>query len=205
MTHKQIEILSSDALNKEISAIGKVGAKLNLRIQIAAINAIWYSVQHGDIGFGQRLVLAMNAGQRKNSLVAFLEKHGKFQWNKEEKNLIYRKRDDLNADAVLEITEFWHDAIKESDIKSMFDFDEEANRFLKKLEKQLKTPNATIKGSSLYDYMAEAYAKYHADQLEVDEEIEEESEEFSASALRELKALIAEGANEERQPMRMAA
>lgn len=174
MTQKQFIPMESNLLNKEIQAIGKTGAKLNVRIQIAALNACWYSIQHGDIGFGQRLLLSLSAGHRKNSLVAFFEKHGKFQWNKELKSLVFRKREDVNIDSIAEVTEQWHEALKEPEIKSAFDFDEDAAKFLKRMEKAIKQDNAVIKNVGLYDAIAEAVAKYHADQIDLSNEEDEE-------------------------------
>lgn len=192
-------LLGANELNKEITSIGQVGNKLNVRIQQAALNAIHYSIAHGDIGFGQRLLLALTAGHRKNSLVAFLEKHGKFQWDKESKQLIFRKRDDLVADKVAEITEQWYEAMKEPEVKSMFDFEEEAARFLKRLEKELKM-DATIKGKGMYDYVSAAIAQYHADQIK-DQEVADEIAELMQVALEADEGLV----ESTRQPLAMAA
>lgn len=174
MKKQQFVLLGAAELNKEITSIGQVGNKLNIRIQHAALNAIHYSIAHGDIGFGQRLLLALTAGHRKNALVAFLEKHGKFQWDKESKQLVFRKRDDLHADKVADITDYWHEALKEPEVKSMYDFEEEAARFLKRLEKEMKA-DATIKGKDMYDYISAAIAQYHQDQVAEQKTVEEEA------------------------------
>ena len=169
MTNKQTFVpMEQSALNKEITSIAKTGNRLNTRIQHAALNAIFYSIQHGDIGFGQRLVLALNNGQRKNSLVAFLEKHGKFQWSKENKSLVFKKRDDLTVESIAEIKEHWFEAIKAPEPKSMYDFEDEVNRFLKKMEKAV-TDKATIKHVEIMDYVNAAIAQYHEDQLKLQE------------------------------------
>ena len=198
-TKKQFIPLSANELNAEITSIGKLGAKLNTRIQIAALNAIHYSVAHGDIGFGQRLILAMNNGLRKNSLVAFLEKHGKFMWNKEEKAIVYRKRDDVTVETVAEISDHWTDAIKAKEPVSMYDFEEEAQRFLKKLEKQLQS-TAQIKGASLFDYVSQAIAQYHQDTLEVTEPVVDEEQE-AIDIINETESII----ESSRKPMALAA
>lgn len=169
MANKQTFVpMEQSALNKEITSIAKTGNRLNVRIQHAALNAIFYSIQHGDIGFGQRLVLALNNGQRKNSLVAFLEKHGKFQWSKEQKSLVFKKRDDLTVESLAEIKEHWFDAIKAPEPKSMYDFEDEVNRFIKKMEKAV-TDKATIKHVEIMDYVNAAIAQYHEDQLKLQE------------------------------------
>lgn len=201
MAQNKFVPMQAAELNKEIIAIGKVGAKLNTRIQLAAINAIHYSVVHGDIGFGQRLVLAMNNGLRKNSLIAFLEKHGKFMWSKEEKSLIFKKRDDVDAETVTKISEHWSEALKEKEPVSMYDFELEAQNFLKKLEKQLKS-NAQIKGASLFDYVSNAIAQYHQDTLE------ETTSNNDVDPIEEATAIIAETEaiiESSRHPMQLAA
>lgn len=167
MTNKQTFVpMEQSALNKEITSIAKTGNRLNVRIQHAALNAIFYSIQHGDIGFGQRLVLALNNGQRKNSLVAFLEKHGKFAWSKENKSLVFKKRDDLTVESIDEIKEQWFEAIKAPEPKSMYDFEDEVNRFIKKMEKAV-TDKATIKHVEIMDYVHAAITQYHEDQLKL--------------------------------------
>ena len=167
MTNKQTFVpMEQSALNKEITSIAKTGNRLNVRIQHAALNAIFYSIQHGDIGFGQRLVLALNNGQRKNSLVAFLEKHGKFAWSKENKSLVFKKRDDLTVESIDEIKEQWFEAIKAPEPKSMYDFEDEVNRLIKKMEKAV-TDKATIKHVEIMDYVHAAITQYHEDQLKL--------------------------------------
>lgn len=188
MANKQTFIpMEQTALNKEITSIAKTGNRLNVRIQHAALNAIFYSIQHGDIGFGQRLVLALNNGQRKNSLVAFLEKYGKFQWSKEQKSLIFKKRDDLTVESISEIKEHWFEAIKAPEPKSMYDFEDEVNRFLKKMEKAV-TDKATIKHVEIMDYVHAAIAQYHEDQLKKEEL--EAAEELSDEEQTELAELL---------------
>lgn len=161
-------------LNKEIASISKVGAKLNIRIQVAALNAIFYSIQHGDVDVARRLYLAMNAGQRRNSLVAFLEKHGKIQWNSELKQLDFKKRDDLAVESIDTIAEQWHEAMKEPTIKSTYDFDDDAAKFIKRMEKAINA-KAAIKNVELFDYIQEAVAKYHAEFIAaLPDDVEEE-------------------------------
>jgi hypothetical protein len=165
---KQFVAMPKAELAKEITSIAKTGNRLNTRIQLAAMNAIYYSIQEGYIQYGQNLVMALNNGQRKNSLVAFLEKHGKFQWSKENKSLVFKKRDDLSVESIAEIKEHWFEAIKAPEPKSMYDFEDEVNRFIKKMEKAV-TDKATIKHVEIMDYVHAAIAQYHEDQLKTEE------------------------------------
>ncbi len=191
MTNKEHFVPMEQALlNKEITSIGKTGNRLNVRIQHAALNAVFYSIQHGDIGFGQRLVMALNNGQRKNSLVAFLEKYGKFQWSKEQKSLIFRKRDDLTIESINEIDEKWWDTIKAPEPKSMYDFEDDVSKFIKRMEKAV-VEKATIKHIEVMDYIKAAIDQYHADQIKHDEA------EFDDDDLAETAALLAQVVEEE--------
>lgn len=184
-------VMAASALDKEIKSIGVAGNKLNTRIQIAACNAIHYSIAHGDVGFGQRLVLALNNGQRKNSLVAFLEKFGKFQWNKEEKSLVYRKRDELKAEDATTLVETidvpWFEVLKAPEVKSMYDFDDGFSRFLKQAKKMAENPDVVFKGG---EHMSAMLAYYN--QLVAAEAIEKENEEstFTPEELEETAALM---------------
>ena len=185
MTNKQSFVPMAQAeLNKEITSIGKTGNRLNVRIQHAALNAIFYSIQHGDIGFGQRLVMALNNGQRKNSLVAFLEKYGKFQWSKETRSLIFKKRDNLLVESIDTIEERWFDTIKAPEPKSMYDFEEDVSKFIKRMEKAV-TDNATIKHIEVMDYIKAAIDQYHSD---MDKEAEDDA--FTDEEVAETAALM---------------
>lgn len=168
MSKQQFAPMAKQELAKEITSIAKTGNRLNVRIQVAALNAIYYSIAEGYIQYGQNLVLALNNGQRKNSLVAFLEKHGKFAWSKENKSLVFKKRDDLTVDSIAEIKEHWFEAIKAPEPKSMYDFEDEVNRFIKKMKKAV-TDKATIKHVEIMDYVNAAIAQYHEDQLKLQE------------------------------------
>lgn len=201
---KQFVPMSKDALVKEINRIGKVGNKLNLAIQIAACNAVFYSITEDYIQYGQNLIMAMNAGQRKTSLVAFLEKYGKFQWSKEQKSLVFKKRDDLTVESVDAIAERWFEVLKEPEIKSMYDFEEDVSKFIKRMEKAV-TEKATIKHIELMDYIKAAVDQYHAAQVIA--EPEEEDVVFTEEDQLETAELLQAALSEEpvRQSMRRAA
>lgn len=184
---KQFAPMAKAELAKEITSIGKTGNRLNQRIQAAAMNAIFYSITEGYIQYGQNLVMAMTPGQRKNSLVAFLEKHGKFAWSKETKSLVFKKRDELTVESLDTLTEHWYETIKAPEPKSMYDFEDEVNRFLKKMEKAV-TEKATIKHIEVMDYVHAAIAQYHEDQLKLQDA--EEAAEFGDEEQTELAELM---------------
>lgn len=63
------------ALNKEIAAIKTAGAKLDARIQIAAVAVLEHFAQYHDNGLVNRLYHAMPAGSRKSALTSWLLTH----------------------------------------------------------------------------------------------------------------------------------
>lgn len=165
MENLQFKPMNSAELDKEIKSIDKAGNNLNKRIQAVALNALWYVNKHGDIGFANRLMLAMNSGQRRQSMVVFLETHGKLEWNGTDKAFVFRKRDDVNENTVATINEFWYDALKEPPIRSSVDFEDKVHKFIKSLERDINNSKVVVEHSSLYDYMAKAYSEYQADQI----------------------------------------
>lgn len=181
-------------LAKEITSIGKVGNKLNMRIQIAALNAVYYSIAEGYIQYGDNLVMSLTNGHRKNTLVAFLEKFGKFQWSKEKKSFVFRKRDELTLESVSEISEQWYDTIKAPEPVSSIDVESKFESWLKNITKQADEA-LNPQHKDLLIVLAKAHADWHEAQaeLESDDEVTEE-----ISSLMELAV------NSERKELRAA-
>ena len=63
------------ALNKEIANIKTAGAKLDTRIQTAAVGVLEHFAEHKDTGLVNRLYHAMSAGSRKSALASWLLTH----------------------------------------------------------------------------------------------------------------------------------
>lgn len=191
---KQFVPMAKADLAKEITSIGKVGNKLNMRIQIAALNAVYYSIAEGYIQYGDNLVMSLTNGHRKNTLVAFLEKFGKFQWSKEKKSFVFRKRDELTLESVSEISEQWYDTIKAPEPVSSIDVESKFEHWLKTITKQSNEATNT-QHKELLAVLAKAHADWHEAQieLEADDEVTEE-----ISSLMELAV------NSERKELRAA-
>jgi hypothetical protein len=151
-------------LTKEIASIGRAGVKLTRMIQDAAVNAIGYSLVHGDITIGQRLFEACPKGVRRNSLVAYLEKFGAFQWDAKSKSLRHRKTE-------IEFTEqyeqdlmntAWDDAKPEPEIVSVYDVQKEFDKFIKRMEKLRQDAEITLHHKALLDSLQETSSQYNA-------------------------------------------
>ena len=105
-------------------------------------------------------------GVRRQSLVAFLEKHGNFAWSKDEKCFKFfkglgepRKFDET---ALLAIN--WASATKET-IVSSYDLETIMTKAIKAMEKAFKEhekSGVAIENSEVYDYLVGARDSYNA-------------------------------------------
>lgn len=158
-------LLSTTELTSKINHIKKSASELQSDIQLAAVNAVGYSIEYGDITIGQKLFDALPSGVRRASLVAFLEKHGNFAYISEEKRFAHYKNDERKFDEVALLAMPWSSAKKEV-IVSSYDFDDMFTKFMAKMESAFKKHNesgVTIKNSDIYDYLARARDSYNTD------------------------------------------
>lgn len=160
-------LLSTSELTTKINAIKKSASELQSEIQLAAVNAVGYSIEHGDITIGQKLFDALPNGVRRASLVAFFEKHGNFAYLKEEKRFAHYKNDERAFDEVALLATPWASAKKEV-IVSEYDLDDMFNKFMKRMEtafKQHESSGVKIKNSEVYDYLVQARDSYNSDKV----------------------------------------
>lgn len=92
------------ALNKEIAAIKVAGAKLDARIQAAAVGVLEHFAEHKDNGLVNRLYHAMPAGGRKSALTSWLLTHCAVSANtdkatKQEQPFVYDRTKKTNPEA----------------------------------------------------------------------------------------------------------
>lgn len=189
------------ALAKEINAIGRDGNRLNHRIQLAALNAIHYSIAEGYVQYASNLVTALTNTARKQALVTFLEKHGKVQWSKAQKEFIFRKRDDVTIDSVGAIEDQWYDEKKPPELRSSLDIEESFEKWLKRMEAEALKMNAAHKAVKHMEWLkavAEFHAQWHREQIEAD--LHEQPEE----AQPDVKAAL-EGKPQRHREIRKAA
>lgn len=160
-------LLNAKDLDSKISAIGKSAGELQSEIQIAAVNAIGYSVEHGDIRFGQKLFDVLPSSVRRASLVAFLEKHGNFAYLKEDKKFAFFKAQSAYDETLLLATP-WASAKKEV-IVSEYDLDALFTQFLKKIDgiyKKAEDGSVKIKNGGVYDVLQAARDEWNQDQYQ---------------------------------------
>lgn len=157
-------LLNAKELESKIATIGKTAGELQSEIQIAAVNAIGYSIEHGDIRFGQKLFDVLPSGVRRSSLVAFLEKYGNFCYLSEEKKFAFYKAQD-SFDEVALLATSWASA-KSENIVSEYDVQKMFDNFMKRVESAIKKSgdgSVKVLNTSLYDYLQEAQDRHNAE------------------------------------------
>lgn len=181
-------------LAKEITSIGKTGNKLNIRIQIAALNAVYYSIAEGYIQYGDNLVTSLTNGHRKNTLVAFLEKFGQFQWSKEKKGFNFKKRTELTLESIDSISEQWYETIKAPDVISSIDVESKFEQWLKTMNKQAAEVT-NVQHKELIAVLAKAHADWHEAQALLEDDDD---------SVEEIKSLMELAVNADRKELRAA-
>lgn len=179
-------MLSKSDTLKLISSINKRGKALDSDIQLAGLSAIYYSICHGDVTVGQKLIENFPQGSRKAAVVSFLETYGQFE--AKGKSLVYRAKvfqdEDKNPVTMLEQPELceaycndikvqWT-ALKPEKVVSLFDCLDQTKAFIARMEKAIKEGKA--QHSEIYDAMATAYNSF------LEEHTEDEEQEGSHAA-----------------------
>ena len=158
-------LMDKASIDKAIGKLGRTLVTVRKDIQALAITAIGYSLVHGDVTIGQRLLEAMTKSVRKDSLVAFFEAHGAFAWSKTEKKLVHFKRKGVAFDAdyvaMLE-GQMWDEAKREPEVVSVYVVHAEFDKFLNRLGKLAKDPSLTLRNKELFEQLEQFSAKYHA-------------------------------------------
>lgn len=132
------------ALNKEIAAIKTAGAKLDARIQTAAVAVLEHFAQHHDNGLVNRLYHAMPAGSRKAALASWLLTHCAVSANtdkatKQEQPFVYDRTKKTDPEAGEADPWYSHKPDKAPD--EVFDLQKAVRALLAKASKA-----ATLKG-----------------------------------------------------------
>ena len=126
------------SLNKEIAAIKTAGAKLDSRIQTAAVGVLEHFAEHKDNGLVNRLYHAMPAGSRKSALTSWLLAHCAVSANtdkatKQEQPFVYdrNKKTDPEAGGA----DPWYSHKPEKAPDEVFDLQKAVRALLSKAEK----------------------------------------------------------------------
>jgi hypothetical protein len=149
---------STQDLNKKIASIGRAGERLRKDIQSVAVQAIGYSIEHGDVTIGQRLYDALGTSMRRQALVTFFEKNGQFCWSSVEKKFVFFKVEGIKFDEKMLMATPWNEAKKET-IVSELDVADLVARLIKKVEAGIEK-KLDVKHSALIDDIKIAYSQY---------------------------------------------
>lgn len=126
-------IVGAANINKEIGLIKTAGAKLDERIQTAAMSVISHSHQHGDVTVVNALFLALPKGARAKALAEWLLANGNVQKNTDKASaklapFSYAKDRTAGTPEALEVVlqkaaeTPWYKFAPEPKVVDMFDF-----------------------------------------------------------------------------------
>jgi hypothetical protein len=151
------QILSKDDTLSLIKSVKGRAGRLDTDLQKVAVMCIVYANVHGDVTIAQAALESLGKGQRKPSFVAYLEQHGKMQFDGKTKTIVYRKRDDVATDvgSVVEALAdtHWVDAKKDPEIQSMYDVEAMVAALVKRIEKLAAVEGTTIKSIEKLDVL----------------------------------------------------
>lgn len=130
-------ITDVSALGKLIDAIKKAGTKLDNDIHVAAVSALARLADHGDIGYCNRLYLALPKGVRKAAMTSWLLAYGSLKANtdtatKAETPFVFTKDKACNvADGMADP---WYDHKPDQKPDEVFDLQAALQAVLKKAQ-----------------------------------------------------------------------
>ena len=155
---------SAQELGKLITAIGRIGKKTDAMIQTAAVHAVGYTVEHGDIRYANQLLSNLPEGSRRAAFVAFMEHNGCVAYMTTEKQFKYFERKGIEFDAeALEFGKKWYEFKKEN-IVSMYDVSKLVDSLIKKIERGIEK-GMKIENAALLDEIKLASAAFHSDAI----------------------------------------
>lgn len=126
------------SLNKELASIKAAGAKLDSRIQDAAVAVLYHFAKNQDNGLVNRLYMALPAGARKTAMTSWLLAHCAVVANtdkatKNEQPFVYAKNKTTNPEAGAADPWYKHKADKAPD--EVFDLQKAVRALLAKAGK----------------------------------------------------------------------
>ncbi len=158
---------------KQIQArIGKIGraiATLTKDVQETAVEITFHALAHGDVTLADELISALGKVARRQSLLAWFEKHGPFVFLSSTKKfgLDKERAKELRKADPKELREKlmalpWQEAQPEPELASTLDCSEAVDKFLKRLHKQVQEGTMEIRNRDLLDRLEQVTAEWHA-------------------------------------------
>jgi hypothetical protein len=127
-------------LDKLIKSIASAGTRLDQQIQLAGLSCLDHLKKHGDVGFVNRLYLALSKGARKAAMSSWLLTHGSLvanaDANKKEMPFKFTKDKGTNVEAAA--ADPWYDHKPDAAPDEVFDLAKAIEGIIKKAKgKQL--------------------------------------------------------------------
>lgn len=159
-----INLISSDDLVKLIASVKTSGAKFDALVQKAAVQCVAQSIVHSNVTPANDLFNALPKGARRDSLVAWFERHGNFAWMKAERKLVFYKaheKDAWNADFSIDVSSnMWTTGTKAPEPKSAYDLEDEFGKVFDRLGKIMSDSTKNVEHRDLYAKMKAVYNQY---------------------------------------------
>jgi hypothetical protein len=166
------QLLSTNELHAALKAITKSVAATRQRVQSMAEQAVAYSIVHGDVSVGNKLLEAVgvNKSLRRDSLVAYLEKFGNFAYLKAEKKLAFFLNTQTgctngvitDAHYALITSSKWDEAKREAEIVSKYDMEAEVRKFIDRMHKLARDGNITIEHPEALAAVEQSFVRWSA-------------------------------------------
>lgn len=155
--------ITAEAFAKLCDAVMRRQKLTDDDLQKLAVNAIAYSIDHGDVQPANRLLGAMQRSLRRDSMVKFLEVHGKLAYMKSDEKFAYFKdgRDTYDGDVLMSIK--WFEAKKERPIESVYDLQAAFDKFMASVAKKIESKGIDVKNAALFNYLTDAAASYSSE------------------------------------------
>lgn len=164
---------NAQELSKLITAIGKLGKKTDAMIHEAAVHAIGYTIESGDIRFANQLLSNLPEGARRAAFVAYMENFGQLAYMTTEKQFKFFEVKGIKFDAyALMEGKKWHEFKKEN-VVSMYDVSKMLDAFIRRIEKGIEK-GITIEHAALLDDIKIASAQYHGTDVVADDSADED-------------------------------
>jgi hypothetical protein len=195
-------VMELSMLTKLIGRIGKRGVQIHNWIQEAAINAVAHSIVNRNITPAQQLVDALTGGNRKDSLVRYLEKFGNLAWSTLDDNTkgfkffeVTVKGEPLawTPEYAKLAREFdWSKAIKAPTPKSMYDVADALSSLIEAAHRAVKK-GLTIKHGALLSVLEQAQADLHREQYSAEQKVRDALRENANEKVEPAPSTVTEG------------
>jgi len=159
-----INLLSSDDLVKLIASVKTSGSRFDALVQKAAIQCVAQSIVHSNVTPANDLFNALPKGSRRDSLVAWFERHGNMAWMKAERKIAFYKAVEVEAwtpEYAVEVGgNMWTTGTKAPEIKSSYDLEEEFGKVFDRLGKVMSDSTKEVAHRDLYAELKAVYNKH---------------------------------------------